>query len=250
MDWQNQGRQLLGEFHPRKFFAGWLRSFLLAGLIGLIAFLNGAGPVLITLVIFNVGLLGFWVLDKADDKSAARTATVLFVIVGFGILGWSAWAAYRSAEQYKLSVEQITVLRLGHTSTTGEGQVTAINSSLDLGNRQNYTLYYKILRQYAKVKDHASSLENPGATVQAMEPNNGVYLVSPPVPALLENGKWHEIEVEYEVLYGRSKRLEKRFRYTAHWQFFLCPRTGLLCGDVTRTDEHILDSWKGGSEDS
>lgn len=242
MDWSDQGKQLLGEFHPRKFFAGWLRALLLAGLVAVIAFLNGAGPLLITLVIFVVALLSFWVLDKATDRTAARGVTVGLAILGVAVLGWSAWEKHKAAAKYELAINDYTVWRAGRPLPTGEGQVTAINAVLDLANTYDFPLYYRIERRYAKIGREASRLDNPGASIEPLEPRRSIFINSDLIPAVLENGKYHEVQVEFEVLYGKTERLEKRFRYTAKWQFFLCPKSALLCGPVTSTEEKITNS--------
>ena len=197
MDWKARFKPLADDLTLRKFFTGWLRSFLLGVLFALLAFLNEAGPLAIALVAANVGLLSFFVIDRANNKGAAQITVTVLVLVGLAALGWSVWQKHKATAQYQLVVDGYTILRAGRSSPTGEGQVTGINARLDVGNKYNFPLYCKIERQYAKIGHQSSRLDNPGASVRPMVPSHAVFLESDLVPALLENGKYHEAEVEF-----------------------------------------------------
>lgn len=227
---------------PGSLFASLVQSTIVAAIFAVIAFLNEAGPLAIGMVIANIGLLSFLVLNKVSNWGAARGLVAVIAIAGLGLLGWSVWIKHRAAQQYELVVDGMTILRDGHDLPNGESQVTGINARLDIANKYDFPIYYKIVRQYAKVGHEASNLDNPGATVRPLLPGRAVFLGSNLVPAVLTNGEYHDAQVEFEVLYGRTRRLEKRFRYTADWQFFLCPVTAYLCGPVTSTNETITNN--------
>lgn len=243
MDFRGFFRPSAEAVQPRNVFANAVQGVLMTAVFAALAFLNDAGPLMIGLVVANIAVLSFLILDKATNKSGARIMVSFLIVAGLGLLSWSVWDKRQTSEQYKLSFDGMTVLRGGETLPTGERRVTSINTVIDVGNANRFPVYYKIIRQYGKTPNGSSNLRNPGASIQTLEPGHAIYAGSDAIEGVLANGKYHTAQVDFEIHYGRTQKMEKRFRYTADWQFFLCPVSALLCGDVTATNDELTNEW-------
>ena len=67
------------------------------------------------------------------------------------------------------------------------------------------------------------------------------FVITDPINIRLKNGEYHSGETEVSVLYGKSPTaFSKRFVLKTKFQFFLCPRTGLLCGNYILDVDYVI----------
>jgi len=232
---------------PRHLLANATAGAVTTAIYVALAYLNDAGPLVIGLVIANIAAISFLILDKMENKRSAHALVLALIIVGIALVGWSSWNKRQVADQFQLTLNGMTIKRDGGPLPTGEARVTGISPTLYVGNTNAFPLFIKIERRYGKTGISSSRLRTQGEPVTKLEPGQAVELFTDKLSGIFENGQYHEVEVEFEILYGRSAdRLNKRFNYTADWRFFLCPGNGNLCGSVGAKNETLKNEWVDG----
>lgn len=215
---------------------GLLPAGLSGGAVALIAYLLEYSTLVLVLSFLASFVMVEFILWRATTKSRRIPALISLGVVLCLAAGYAIYLRYENDRSYVLTAGELSVLRQGFTRADGEAQVTDVNLQVMVQNTTNRSLFYRVERRYGNVEGHASSLFSPQDQEVApfeLEPNHEFGCYTDPIPGWLANGQYHSGEIDCEVAYGKSKdKLDKRFTYKTKIRFFLCPRTGLVCGTV------------------
>ena len=235
-------KQLLDVLGHGQTIFGLLPPSVMASLATFAGYLIGFGP--FVLFGFFIGTFAAIEFILWRGTTAGKRFTYLAILAAalLVLLIWGVREKSTKDNAYTLTFDDIRVLRLGETLPSGDAQVTGVNVRVNVQNLNGIPIYYKIERKYASVEGAATTLLNPGARVQKLEENMDFFVITDPIHIRLENGKYHSGETEVRVRYGKSPTtLSKRFVLKTEFQFFLCPRTGDLCGPVTMTNDSVIN---------